>query len=317
MGDIVLTSPVIRTISKTYPDAQIHYATKVQFASLLQHHPSIHTLHLLDKKNKKAFEKALIAVGFDTIIDLHNNLRTRLIAHKIKGAKVLRFDKLNWQKWIAVRTGSTYFLPTKHLVDRYFDSLQAIGVCNDGLGLDFYMDSDPLPTAVAQNIPSQPYLAIAIGGQHFTKRLPLEKWEEILNNCPFPVVVLGAKEDNDLAEQLCKTTKGSPRINLCGKTNILQSAKVLKGAYKLISNDTGLMHIGAAFDMPILSLWGNTIPAFGMYPYYPEGSKAALQSNRLEVEGLSCRPCSKIGHDSCPQGHFECMYKIEWNDKYF
>ncbi|RTQ44044.1 glycosyl transferase, partial [Hymenobacter gummosus] len=66
---------------------------------------------------------------------------------------------------------------------------------------------------------------------------------------------------------------------------------------------TGQMHIAAAFRKEIISVWGNTVPEFGMYPFRTE-------FRALEVEGLGCRPCSKIGYEKCPQGHFRCMRDI-------
>jgi ADP-heptose:LPS heptosyltransferase len=83
------------------------------------------------------------------------------------------------------------------------------------------------------------------------------------------------------------------------------SAAVLRQAALVITHDTGMMHIAAAFQKKILSIWGNTVPALGMYPYY--GPANPDQNTSFEVEGLSCRPCSKIGHQACPKGHFHCM----------
>jgi ADP-heptose:LPS heptosyltransferase len=65
------------------------------------------------------------------------------------------------------------------------------------------------------------------------------------------------------------------------------------------------MHIAACFNVSIVSVWGNTIPALGMYPYYPNHSE---KYSMHQVEGLSCRPCSKIGFQTCPKKHFNCMH---------
>jgi len=84
--------------------------------------------------------------------------------------------------------------------------------------------------------------------------------------------------------------------NACGKFSINQSASLVQQARMVISHDTGLMHIAAAFKKKIISLWGNTIPEFGMFPYFPDENSRIIQ-----VEGLTCRPCSKIGYDRCPR----------------
>jgi ADP-heptose:LPS heptosyltransferase len=76
----------------------------------------------------------------------------------------------------------------------------------------------------------------------------------------------------------------------------------------VLTNDTGLMHVAAAFKKKIISFWGNTVPVFGMIPYKPHPN-----SKRFEVEGLKCRPCSKLGHAKCPKKHFKCMNDIDDN----
>ena len=92
--------------------------------------------------------------------------------------------------------------------------------------------------------------------------------------------------------------------NACGKFTLNESADIVRHAKFIITHDTGLMHIAAALKKPIISIWGNTIPEFGMTPYY--GNKA-VQQKVFEVPHLSCRPCSKIGYNKCPKRHFKCM----------
>ena len=120
-------------------------------------------------------------------------------------------------------------------------------------------------------------------------------------------MLLGGKEDRENGEKV-KNATGENIFNTCGKYNINQSASLIQQAHKVITHDTGLMHIAAAFKKEIISVWGNTIPEFGMYPYL-----ADPRSKIVEVKGLSCRPCSKIGYEKCPKGHFNCMNKIGEN----
>jgi len=96
--------------------------------------------------------------------------------------------------------------------------------------------------------------------------------------------------------------------NACGKFSLNESADLIKRSKGVISNDTGLMHIAAAFKKPIISLWGNTVPSFGMTPYY---GAFPTPNSILQTKKLWCRPCSKIGYEKCPLGHFKCMEKIE------
>jgi ADP-heptose:LPS heptosyltransferase len=152
------------------------------------------------------------------------------------------------------------------------------------------------------------FVGFAIGAQHFTKRLPVEKLIEACHFLNRPVILLGGKEDFETGEhirlhfeKLPETNQNKPAIyNACGQYNLNQSASLVKQADLIVSHDTGLMHIAAAFKKKIISIWGNTVPEFGMYPYKTDFEV-------LEVKGLKCRPCSKIGYGKCPQGHFKCM----------
>ena len=127
---------------------------------------------------------------------------------------------------------------------------------------------------------------------------------EIANAATKPVVIVGGSMDiNSALEVLAKTTNKHV-INTCGDFNLNQSASIVSQSYKLVTNDTGMMHIAACFGIPIVSVWGNTTPDLGMYPYYPnQPEKFSIH----QVEGLNCRPCSKIGFQECPKKHFKCM----------
>jgi heptosyltransferase-2 len=93
-------------------------------------------------------------------------------------------------------------------------------------------------------------------------------------------------------------------LDLCGKISVNESAAIISRCAAIITHDTGMMHIAAAFGKEILSIWGNTVPALGMTPYL---GKKGGRGDRFEVKGLGCRPCSKIGFGECPKGHFKCM----------
>jgi heptosyltransferase-2 len=146
------------------------------------------------------------------------------------------------------------------------------------------------------------YVGLSIGAQHETKKLPPESLITLCQKLDYPVVILGGPEDRERAELIRTALPGKDIYNGCGKYNIHQSASLVRQSRLLITHDTGLMHIGAAFQKKIISVWGNTVPRFGMYPYGADPS-----SVQYEVNGLSCRPCSKIGHQRCPKKHFKCM----------
>ena len=301
IGDIVLTTPVVRCLRKKYPDAQIHYLTKQSFASILITNPYIDKVHVL-KDDLDVVIDELKEESFDFVIDLHHNLRTLRIHRALKGVNWHSFDKLNIRKWVYVNC-KVNVMPDKHIVDRYMDTVKDLGVVNDRLGLDFFIhDKD----VVAQNdIPISHlhgYIGVVIGAAHHTKKLPVHKLQELCTKIRHPIILLGGREDHHNAVKIAAADPVKV-YNACGKYNLSESADLVRRAKLIISHDTGLMHIAAAFKKEIISVWGNTVPSFGMYPY-----QTSYQV--FEVKKLSCRPCSKIGYNKCPRGHFKCMEKI-------
>lgn len=303
IGDIILTTPIIRCIKKAYPDSEIHYATKEQFAPLLLENPYISRLWLL-KGNDKEFIASLKEVGFDRIIDLHKNLRTLRIK-KALGAQAISFNKLNLEKWLITNLGIDR-LPDKHLVERYFDAIKSLGVSYDGQGLDMFFSSSvpEIAELLPEPFSNNGYMALVLGANHNTKRLPEQRWHELIPKLEANLVLLGGAKEREEGNKLAKEFSGKC-FNACGALTLQESARVIKDSHVVITPDTGMMHIAAALDRPILSIWGNTIPRFGMYPYMREGMK--LKSSIFQVDNLDCRPCSKLGYQQCPKKHFNCM----------
>ena len=213
-------------------------------------------------------------------------------------------------------------LPSIHIVDRYLATVKSLNIKNDSLGLDYFIpESDEIPMEWIPEGFTHGYVVYAIGGQHATKKLPVKRMIELCDRINRPIILLGGKEDFAEGEQVrifFEKSVDSPQTesdfatefdkrtiiyNACGKYNLNQSASVLKKANYVFTHDTGLMHIAAAFKKEVFSIWGNTIPLFGMYPYRTKF--VALENNKLD-----CRPCSKIGYEKCPKGHFNCMQKM-------
>jgi len=305
IGDIVLTTPVIRCIRKQMPDATIHYLTKEKFRQVLEHNPYIDEIFTIKKEVDEVLIN-LIRERYDFVLDLHNNLRSwrvKMALHSPSKA----FNKLNIQKWLRVNLGIN-ILPPIHIVDRYLNAAKSLGIMNDGLGLNFFLDPAKSYTSYTLPISFQKgYVAIVIGGQHKTKMYPSDQLIELCRNLRQPIVLLGGPDDVENGILVAEAS-GSHVFNACGKYSLMESAWLLKNAVHVVTNDTGLMHIAAALNKDITSIWGNTIPEFGMYPYLPKESKAV--NRMLEVKNLSCRPCSKIGYKQCPKGHFRCMREI-------
>jgi heptosyltransferase-2 len=159
-----------------------------------------------------------------------------------------------------------------------------------------------------------------IGAAHGTKRWPVHKWKEFCRKLNHPVILLGDKNDVAAGDEIASVDPIKV-YNACGKFGLNESADLVRKSKLVVSNDTGLMHIAAACKKPIISLWGNTVPSFGMTPYYGAPPKSSPKgriyedtdslSVILQTNKLWCRPCSKIGFNKCPLGHFKCMESIE------
>jgi ADP-heptose:LPS heptosyltransferase len=283
-------------------DAEIHFVTKAKYSDLLMANPNIDKLHFLND-HFRSMLKILRDEKFDYMIDLHQNIRSVRIKCAIS-APSFSFNKLNFRKWLLVNVKIDR-LPEDHIVDRYFRTVSFLGVSNDGQGLDYFI---PAGQEYKSGLPPgfrDGYIAFIIGGTYYTKRLPVSKVSEICRSINHPVVIIGGTNENGTGEEISRLSTGNV-LNLAGKTTINESACLVKSAKLVLTNDTGMMHIAAAFGKKILSFWGNTIPKLGMYPYLPHPSSAILQ-----VEGLKCRPCSKLGFNKCPEKHFRCMNDMD------
>jgi ADP-heptose:LPS heptosyltransferase len=326
IGDIVLTTPVIRTLKRQL-DAEVHFLTKKAYAPVLRHNPYLDRLWLMERDVSELIP-GLRAERFDHIVDLHHNLRSKTVELGLFPISVSAFDKLNFRKWL-LTTLKIDRMPNLHIVDRYLAAAAPLGVTKDGEGLDYFLGPEDevrlLPQAeiAEQDVPllvdggtygvaatamgaPLPYVAFVIGAAHATKRLPEEQATQIGAGLSDPGILLGGPGEAAEGERIARAA-GPHVLNTCGVLALNQSACLVRDARVVLTHDTGLMHIAAAFRKPIVSVWGNTVPAFGMYPYYPAGMD---RNTTLEVSDLSCRPCSKIGYAECPKGHFRCMRAI-------
>ena len=271
IGDIILTTPVMRCLKAQVPDSEIHFLTKEENRSLVENNPHIDKVHCL-KDDLNAVITDLKQENFDDVVDLHHNIRSSVVKRKL-GVRSHSFRKLNAAKWLLVNFKIDY-LPTVHIVDRYMQTISHLGVFNDGKGLDYFIpESEQFPLRELPQEHQNGFIAFGIGGKFFTKRLPNAKIITICNAINKPIILLGGKEDKVNAS-IIKEDVGEMVFDCCGKTTINQTASLVKNADIVISHDTAVMHMTAAFNKELISVWGNTIPKFGMYPYFNEENKS-------------------------------------------
>ena len=291
---------------KKQTGAEIHYLVKQSFAHTIHDNPYIDKIHVY-KPDSSTSVSNLKAENFDLIVDLQKNMKSFKISQSL-GVKTIRFNKMNVRKWLTVNLKINNLPKGKHLVDRYFDALSETGIKDDGEGLDYFiMPEDEFDAQeLIKGIPE--FQVLVLGATYFTKRIPKERCIDIISLYPHTTIMLGGQDVHQLAGEISALLPAKV-VNFCGKIGLGVSAGIIKHAEKIFTGDTGLMHIAAALQKELLVLWGNTIPDFGMYPFY--GYNHQAKHKNLQVDGLSCRPCSKLGYDHCPKGHFRCMMDIK------
>lgn len=303
IGDIVLTTPAIRCIRQQVPGASVFLATKWDYRMVTEANPHIDGfVYLRDDFN--AFQEECRSHSFDAVVDLHNNFRSMKVRRAIK-APSFPVNKLNVEKFMLTSLKMDV-MPDSHFAARCLEAVAPLGVVDDGLGLDYFIPEEnrikdlDLPMSHRAG-----FLALVIGATHATKKMTVSQWKELAAGLRHPLVLLGGAGEKEMGEQIASADPVKI-YNACGKFNINESADLVRHARFVITHDTGLMHVAAAFQKPIIAIWGNTDPRLGMNPYYGKFSRQKYWNAEV---GLWCRPCSKIGFERCPLFHFNCMKK--------
>ncbi|MBO4654204.1 MAG: glycosyltransferase family 9 protein [Bacteroidales bacterium] len=303
-GDILLTTPVIRAISQQIEGAKIHFLTNRKNKELLASNPHVEKIHVYQEP-VKALVDELKAEQFDFIVDLQHNRRTKHLCSRLN--LPCSFLKTHpFKRWMCIRL-KINTLPHKHLVERYFETVEAIGIQNDCHGLEYpipaedVFDTDDLPVFFEDG-----YVAIAMDAERATQRIPTTKIIEIATILHKPVILLGGKEVKDMGQEIVSQL-GDRAYNACGEFSFNQCASLIQQSACVLTGDSAFMHLATALNKPVCSLWGSTVPEFGKYPYLPE----QRQLFRIfEVCSLKCRPCAQLGFKKCPRRHFRCMKNI-------
>jgi lipopolysaccharide heptosyltransferase II len=301
LGDVVLTTGVIRELATQFPEIEIDVVTSKKFSEVYTNSPYIRNCFEVDTSQsalKMALSRSKVFHSkYDYIFDLQNSLRSMLFTFGLS-SKIARVAKFRMEKLAMVRKKERLQLPS--IPDRYRSTVQQFfSVKNDNSGLELFVTTFP-----QQLIPHR--IGIAPGAKHFTKRLPLEKWKDVIDGLlqkGFEITVLGGIEDKEVCRELAEFD--NERINNCGgATSLRQTVEAIQECQVVISNDSSVAHIASACKVPIVSIFGSTTPGFGFLPYQ-------TQNIVIENVSLKCRPCTHIGRSSCPLGHFECMNSIQ------
>jgi ADP-heptose:LPS heptosyltransferase len=297
IGDIVLASPALRCAKQQIPGVEIHFLTKKSMKAVSEANPYVDQFHYFDK-NLSATIQELKACNFDYIIDLHKNLRTLRIRLAL-GVPYLSYNKLSVEKFLLTKFHLNR-MSDRHISLRSVDTVAPLGVAYDGKGLDYFV-----PSEVSQPVFfPEGYVALVIGASYATKKLPLDSLKVLCSQIPFPIVLVGGKEEIPDGEAL-SALDPARIVNTCGTYSLHESALIVQKAKVVISHDTGMLYIACAFEKNVIAIWGATSPALQVEPLMPSHSKA--QVFQSIVPDLTCQPCSNFGTKTCPKGHFACM----------
>ncbi len=298
----MLTTPVVRNLkNQMFEGVEIHYLTKNKFRSIVDSNPYITKVYGIDKSTNEVIEE-LKAEQYHYIIDLHRNLRSARVKRALKELS-FSFEKYNWEKWLLVNFGINK-MPKEHIVERYMATITRFDITNDNQGLDFFIpEGKDLPVNRLPDSHRKGFIALGIGAAHWRKKPRKEQYIAICNKLKYPIALVGGPAEKELGEEIAAAT-GSHVWNTAGSLSLNESASLVQQCKLIITPDTGIMHIAAAFKKPIISLWGATVPDFGMYPYQNEALNEMIQADHLTK-----RPCSKLG-TKCKYKECRCIDEL-------
>jgi len=320
IGDIILTAPLIRALKKRFPKAEISMLTRARLALVPNAIPGLKNNYkcprsffpLLDVRHK------LRAVGFDTVIDLQNNLKSRRYAYVISPKRLFRFHRWRNPRWFFINFPfmRSRIANPEQIPIQYMQVVSTLGVEDDGLGINLCV-KDEWRTKAQKLIREfcdkheldngDKLLIIAPGASRRTKIWLLENWVELLkmayeSGYRRQVLVGAGRSDKKLCKKIAAKIE-HPMMIAAGKTSIEESIGLISLADKFVTNDSGPMHIAAGVRTPLVAIFGPTVKEFGFTPFRGHSEIA-------QVDGLSCRPCHPHGPKKCPRGHFKCMTDI-------
>lgn len=304
IGDIILTTPVIRAIHHQIKQAEIHILVNQKYQNVLANNPYISKIHTYSN-NKNQVVEQLKTEQFNFVLDLQNTRKSHKICHQLN-LPHSSFNKLKIKKLIYTRL-KINTLPLNHIVDRYFDAAKPLLIVNDGRGLDFNIpetekfNTDNLPIFFEDG-----FIAILLDADKGTKKIPINKLMEIIPMLLKPVVLIGDKNSSAIGDELVNRL-GDRVYNICGQLSVNQYASLIDQSLCVLTGDNDYMQVAAALRKPICSLWGSSIPEFGNYPYMPTDRELFRM---FEICSIKCRPCGKRGFRKCPHRNYKCMNRI-------
>jgi heptosyltransferase-2 len=312
LGDILLTTPVLRLLREHCPQAKIEFLVKAAYQDVLRAHPCIDRLILFsDQQSLGQTLRQLRQTRYDVVFDLHRTLRSRLICQGLPASLKLTYNKRVLRRLLLVRLRWNTLSAMTPVPELYAAPLRRLGIDTKLPAPEMHLAPgcrDAMRQHLAQVFPAaagRPLLALAPGARWATKRWPEERFatvgQALGERYRAGVIILGDNQDTAFAQTLCQQLD-VPVFNACGKFSLMQTAALLQQCRLLLCNDSGLMHMATALNIPVVAVFGPTVEEFGFYPFRAPA--------RVVSSSLSCRPCSTKGSRHCPKGHHQCMLHV-------
>jgi heptosyltransferase-2 len=317
IGDVILTSPLIRQLHENFPKTQIDFLIRTEYADLVKYNPYLSNILQFDVntgyKGLRELKYFVKKQGYDIVIDLHRNFRSFILRRFSPKPTILKINKNRIIRLLRVKFNINLYKrfhdKNISIAEKYLKVASNLMPIKNDLRLELF-----LPQKVAdkskqlwRRLESEGFhVIIAPGARHFTKRWPPELYSELIlkinQTFGWRTLLVGSKDETSLIQDVQKKTGEASEFS-AGYFSLLETAALIKSAPLFISNDSGLMHIAAAFETPQIAIFGSTTQELGFFPINPNASV-------VENKNLNCRPCTHIGRKSCPKKHFKCMVEI-------
>jgi len=309
IGDVVLTTPLLRALKARHPDAEITYVTKTEMAPLVSDHPAVGRVIELERGGSlPALATQLRRLHFTHRMDLHGTLRAALLRFLVPGTWS-GFDHRRRERRILIATKRDSYPEHRPIAERYFQAAAGLDVKPDGKPAEFFVSATAQQTAATwldqAGIDGKRLAVLAPGAAHFTKRWPLEYWVTLaqrLHADGWALALVGGDGDRVLCQSIVARAD-VPAAVAAGRFGLQDTGALLRRSQVAVSGDTGVMHMATASGTPVVALMGPTVFQFGFFPYQ-------ARSTVLE-RPLDCRPCTAHGGPACPLGHHHCLRQID------
>lgn len=323
LGDVVLATSAARRIRARRPDARVVLATKAQFAPLFLGHPDIDEVWPLERRGLGPLVDRVRSEGFEAVVDLHANWRSRLVA-ALSNAPVARWESrgLNrrlrvWAPFLKLEEPPAVAVRYARAADRALNLAKGPASAADLSAALPRLGVDPAALAWAKDWlqakglrPGQKLLAVAPGAAWPSKRWGAEHLAQCLDLvAEFDRVLfllLGSPAESPLMNSVAGYLKKSRACVLRSEQDtgdLRRLAALVSRADAFLGHDSGPMHVAEALGVPVTALFGPTVRGFGFFPQGP--------GHRVFERDLACRPCSVHGTEACPLGHHDCMQTLE------